>query len=141
MGCARGCKYPISKEREIIADYAELQSIKATAERHGVSLSTVSEIIKRNPESQQIIEDVRRQGAERLREYIAEQAPRVEGIISALIDKIGDPETIKKANLLQSATTLGIVLDKFAPNVQQCGPVAIQINFGGNPANSGDDFG
>ncbi len=140
-GDLMGKQLTAQQEREIRADYCETNSAKETGRRFGVSDVTVANVMQRNQDAKQIIEQTKQKQEDRLREYIADQTPKVQTIITQLLDKLCDDETVKKANLLQTATTLGIVLDKFAPNQQQCGPVAIQINFGGNPANSGDNFG
>ena len=83
------------EKKQILAHYVETQNYSETARLTGVSRATV----------QQNTKDVLG--------YMQTQKETVCKLITTYLSAMLDPEKIKKANVVQLATALGILIDKF----------------------------
>ena len=88
------------EKKQILAHYVETQNYSETARLTGVSRATVQ-----HQKNEQNTKDVLG--------YMQTQKETVCKLITTYLAAMLDPEKIKKANVVQLATALGILIDKF----------------------------
>ncbi len=103
------------KERKkIIADYIDCGNYSAAAKQNGVSRTTVKNIVDADGESCEKLHRKKEQNTADILEYMESRRDAVCGILALYLDALTDPEKIEKATLPQIATSMGILIDKFA---------------------------
>lgn len=104
------------QRKKMIADRVNGMSIRALAEKYGVSTSTVQSTIKRDKKATQKITQKKEQNTAEVLAYMDSKKKDVCDLIDALLKEMRDGEKIKATPLNQLATTMGIVIDKFTAN-------------------------
>ena len=107
-------------KQKIIADYVMTQNKQRTADLNGVSPTTVRRVLAETDKIE-LFEKVRQKKTEvteSVTEYVESQGEEVKRLIGKYINALNDDEKLSHANLVQVATALGIVMDKFAPHMQ-----------------------
>lgn len=110
------------QKKEIIADYVESGSYRATAKRFGVSDNTVRKIILGNSEIAEKCEQKKEQNTLDMLAYMDSRKEQAQGVIDDYLKALADPTKIEMAKLSEIATALGIVVDKFtkcAVNIEE----------------------
>lgn len=100
------------QKKRIIADYVELGSYNAVSKVHGVSLNTVKKIVLENEDVAEMCNRKKEQNAADMLAFMESRKHKVQDIIDQLLEAM--PEKIKKASLVQLATTYGVLIDKSA---------------------------
>ena len=102
------------QKKKIVADYLELESYNATANRNGVSNHTVKRVVLEVPE---ISEKVKQKKAENTADIIAYMESQ-RGLVCEIIGKglavLNDEEKLREATPAQITTALGTLIDKWA---------------------------
>ena len=102
------------QKKKIVADYLELGSYNATANRNGVSNHTVKRVVLEVPE---ISEKVKQKKAENTADILAYMESQ-RGIVCEIIGKglavLNDEEKLREAAPAQITTALGTLIDKWA---------------------------
>lgn len=102
------------QKKKIVADYLELGSYNATANRNGVSNHTVKRVVLEVPE---ISEKVKQKKAENTADIIAYMESQ-RGLVCEIIGKglavLNDEEKLREATPAQITTALGTLIDKWA---------------------------
>lgn len=104
------------QRKKMIADRVNGMSIRALAEKYGVSTSTVQSTIKRDKKVTQKITQKKEQNTAEVLAYMDSKKNDVCDLIDALLKEMRDGEKIKATPLNQLATTMGILIDKFTAN-------------------------
>lgn len=104
------------KERkQIIADYVELKSYNAVAEKYNRSWHTVKKIITADPDG--IRKKCEQKREENMRDVLVWMDARKDtacGVLDKLLTAMSNDEIIGRSTISQIATAFGIVVDKFA---------------------------
>ena len=100
------------QRKKMVADRVNGMSIRALAEKYGVSTSTVQSTIKRDKK----VTQKKEQNTAEVLAYMDSKKKDVCDLIDALLKEMRDGEKIKATPLNQLATTMGIVIDKFTAN-------------------------
>lgn len=125
-----GAAFPYPKERtvgqlprltdkqrkQIIADYAELGSYRAVAKQDNVAAITVKRIIEADTEVAQKVAQKKEENTKEVLAHMEARKAQACGVIDKLLDALGSDEKIGRAPLVQIATSMGIVIDKFTMN-------------------------
>lgn len=102
------------QKKKIVADYLELGSYNATANRNGVSNHTVKRVVLEVPE---ITKKVKQKKAENTADIIAYMESQ-RGLVCEIIGKglavLNDEEKLREATPAQITTALGTLIDKWA---------------------------
>lgn len=124
--------YHLSPKREakILADYAELQSLRKTAMFNNVSATTVKRVLKRNPDAGVQMAKAQRELGESVLKYMDSKRDKVCEFFDKALEVMNDREKIEKASIVQIATAIGILVDKWS--------LAAGVNNGINVTISGD---
>lgn len=120
------------QKKMIIADRANEMSIRKLAEKYHVTTTTIQRVLKNNTELAQMVTQKKQQNTADMIEYMNSRKEQAKGIIDEYLKQLKDPEKIDKATLLQIATAMGIVIDKFMDNTkssEDTGSVVIVNNI------------
>ena len=125
-------RYTISpkKEMKILADYAELQSCKKVALLNGVCATTVRNIVHRNPEAEKILYAKRAELNESVLAYMDSKKDKVCKFLDQALDEIQKDEKFAKASMVQIATSMGILIDKWTNAAGASTGVSVSISGG-----------
>lgn len=97
----------------IIAYHQQGSTIKATAEAFGVSRATVARVIKEHPEMVKLAEAKQAAASETMDAFLEVSRAQAQAFIAKALVALADDDKIAKATLVQIATSIGIVIDKW----------------------------
>lgn len=100
--------------KQILADYAETENYRETARNLGLSDRTVRKICKETSELTQLIAQKKEQNTSDMLAYMESRKEQAQGIIDNCLAVL--PEKLEKANAVQLATVMAILIDKFTAN-------------------------
>ena len=102
------------QKKKIVADYLELGSYNATAERNGVCGHTVKRLVSECPE---ISEKLEQKKAENTADILAYMESK-RGVVCEIIEKglvaLNSPDKLAEATPAQITTALGTLIDKWS---------------------------
>lgn len=101
------------QKKKIIADYLELGSYNAVAKKNGVSNHTVKRIVLETPEISKKVQQKKAQNTADILSHMESQKDEVIKVLDEYLAAMRDPAKIKRAGVVQLATALGIVIDKY----------------------------
>ena len=102
------------QRKQIIAAAANGESTRSIAKRFPVCASTVRNICKADPSFAHECAQKKEQNAAFVLAHMDSQKERVCDILDRILLYINDPRKMDDASLPQLATTLGILIDKYA---------------------------
>lgn len=115
---AKKTKFTDRQKKNIVKHYIECQNASAVARKYGCSEATVRRIVGKNPEVAKKVEEKKAENTETILEHMQRQAGEVCGLLDRLIEAMGEGSAIERANIVQLATALGILIDKYAERTQ-----------------------
>ena len=101
------------QKKKIVADYLELGSYNAAAKKNGVSNHTVKRIVLETPEISKKVQQKKAQNTADILSHMGSQKDEVIKVLDEYLAAMRDPAKIKRAGVVQLATALGIVIDKY----------------------------
>lgn len=101
------------QRKQIIADRAGGLSLRKLAEKYGVSHSTIKNTLDRDSETVQICTHKKEANTLEMLAYMDAQKGKAQELLSKIIDALGDPDKLARANVRDLATAYGIIADKF----------------------------
>lgn len=101
------------QKKKIVADYLELGSYNAAAKKNGVSNHTVKRIVLETPEISKKVQQKKEQNTADILSHMESQKDQVIKVLDEYLAAMRDPEKIRRAGVVQLATALGIVIDKY----------------------------
>ena len=109
------------QKRKIVADYVQTQNKTQTAKMNKVSHTTVRRVLEEMGKDEMFkkVQQKKEQNTESVLQYIEQQGENVKTLIGKYIGELQDDEKIAKASVREIATALGIVIDKFAPHIEE----------------------
>lgn len=109
-------KLTAKQKRMIIAERHQGATFEALAKKYGVSNSAISYLCKHPPapEFEEELTAKNREIEETILAHMERQAPQVNLILDDLLEAIGSKDRQARATILQLATTMGILIDKFS---------------------------
>lgn len=110
------------QKKKIIADYIELGSYNAVAQLNGVSRTTVKRIVVNDTEMLQKVQVKKEENTKEILAYMDEHKEQVCSIIDKILNQMSNDVKIASTPLNQLATTMGILIDKFAASELTKGP-------------------
>lgn len=102
------------QRKKIVADYLELGSYNATANRNGVSNHTVKRVVLEVPEISQKVKQKKAENTADILAYMESQRGLVCEIIGKGLTILNDEEKLREATPAQITTALGTLIDKWA---------------------------
>lgn len=101
------------QKKKIIADRANGLSLRQLAAKYGTSRTTVQRVIAKDPATCQMVTAKKEQNTQEMLEYMDGQKGKAQELLTRIIEALGDPEKLKRANVRDLATAYGIIADKF----------------------------
>ena len=102
------------QKKKIVADYLELGSYNATANRNGVSNHTVKRVVLEVPEISKKVKQKKAENTADILAYMESQRGLVCEIIGKGLNILNDEEKLREATPAQITTALGTLIDKWA---------------------------
>lgn len=102
------------QKKKIVADYLELGSYNATANRNGVSNHTVKRVVLEVPDLSQKVKQKKAENTADILAYMESQRGLVFEIIGKGLAVLNDEEKLREATPAQITTALGTLIDKWA---------------------------
>lgn len=102
------------QKKKIVADYLELGSYNATANRNGVSNHTVKRVVLEAPEISKKVKQKKAENTADIIAYMESQRGLVCEIIGKGLNILNDEEKLREATPSQITTALGTLIDKWA---------------------------
>lgn len=104
------------EKRQIIADYVECGSYRQVSLKWGIADKTVARIVRDCPGITEKVEEKHEENMQSVLEYMDRNRGKAIAIIETCLDLL--PEKLKNANASQTATVLGIIIDKYTKQTE-----------------------
>lgn len=101
-------------KKRILADYAETENYRETARNFGIDDRTVRKICKEKSEVTQLVKEKKAENTADMLSFMDSRKYKAQNIIDNCLDILS--EKLEKANAVQLATVMAIIVDKFATN-------------------------
>ena len=98
----------------IIADHANGMSERQLARKYKTSATSVHRVLKADPETEQFVAQKKAENTADVLAYMDSHKDKVCLFLGAGLEALNDPEKMQGASLTQIATTMGIIIDKWA---------------------------
>lgn len=102
------------QKKKIIADYVQFGSYNAVAKINGVSKDTVKRIIQNCDDFAQKAQQKKEENTADVLAYMERQRGEVCKMLDLYLDELKNPQKIEAAGLREIATTMAILIDKYA---------------------------
>lgn len=100
-------------KKKIIVERSDGASLSRLAEKYHVSKTTISRVCTGDPETQRRVTAKKEQNTLDMLAYMDGQKGKAQELLSKIIEALGDPEKLARANVRDLATAYGIIADKF----------------------------
>lgn len=98
------------QKKRIISDYVNIGSYNTVGKMHGISATTVKNVVLKNSETVGLCEQKKKQNTMDMLEFLETRKQKTQDIIDQLLDCM--PEKIPRASLVQIVTAYGVLVDK-----------------------------
>lgn len=106
-------------KKKIIADYIECENYSAVARKYNISRQTVANVVNGDKEFSEKLHQKKEENKKNVIEYMGDKGCEVCSLIDVYLAELASEDKIKRASLIQIATALGIVIDKFTVEKSQ----------------------
>lgn len=104
------------QRKKIIAERVEGATIRALAAKHGVSPSTIQQVLKSDSKLAQKCAQKKAENTAGVLAFMESKKNDVCALLDKLLAAMNDPDKIAATSLSQLATAMGIVIDKYTAN-------------------------
>lgn len=101
------------QKKKIVADYVQLGSYNAVSKIHGVSATTVKNIVLKSADIVQKCEEKKEQNTADILDYMEGQRNDVCKVLGICLSELKKAERYEKTPPQQIATTMAILIDKY----------------------------
>lgn len=98
------------QKKRIISDYVNIGSYNTVGKMHGISATTVKNVVLKNSETVELCEQKKKQNTMDMLEFLETRKQKTQDIIDQLLDCM--PNKIPRASLVQIVTAYGVLVDK-----------------------------
>lgn len=116
------------QKKKIVADYVQLGSYNAVSKIHGVSATTVKNIVLKSADIVEKCEEKKEQNTADILDYMEGQRDDVCKVLGICLSELKKAERYEKTPPQQIATTMAILIDKYTA-------------FGGGPKDEAEEDG
>lgn len=106
------------QKKQIIANYVECQNYSQVARKYNISRNTVKAVVMSDKKIADKCQQKKEQNSVDILEYMESQKKQVCSLLDSYLSAMQDSSKIKRAGVLQLATALGIVIDKYTATAQ-----------------------
>lgn len=101
------------QKKQIISERIKGASLGDLAKKYHVAKSTIARTCNRDPETVRKATAKKEQNTQEMLEYMDGQKGKAQELLTRIIEALGDPEKLARANVRDLATAYGIIADKF----------------------------
>lgn len=116
------------QKKKIVADYVQLGSYNAVSKIHGVSATTVKNVVLKSADIVKKCEEKKEQNTADILDYMEGQRDDVCKVLGICLSELKKAERYEKTPPQQIATTMAILIDKYTA-------------FGGGPKDEAEEDG
>lgn len=98
------------QKKRIVSDYVNIGSYNTVGKMHGISATTVKNVVLKNSETVGLCEQKKKQNTMDMLEFLETRKQKTQDIIDQLLDCM--PDKIPRASLVQIVTAYGVLVDK-----------------------------
>lgn len=98
------------QKKRIVSDYVNIGSYNTVGKMHGISATTVKNVVLRDSETVGLCEQKKKQNTMDMLEFLETRKQKTQDIIDQLLDCM--PDKIPRASLVQIVTAYGVLVDK-----------------------------
>lgn len=98
------------QKKRIISDYVNIGSYNTVGKMHGISATTVKNVVLKNSETVELCEQKKKQNTMDMLEFLESRKQKTQDIIDQLLECM--PDKIPRASLVQIVTAYGVLVDK-----------------------------
>lgn len=98
------------QKKRIISDYVNIGSYNTVGKMHGISATTVKNVVLKNSETVGLCEQKKKKNTLDMLEFLEARKQKTQDIIDQLLDCM--PDKIPRASLVQIVTAYGVLVDK-----------------------------
>lgn len=98
------------QKKRIISDYVNIGSYNTVGKMHGISATTVKNVVLKNSETVGLCEQKKKKNTMDMLEFLETRKQKTQDIIDQLLDCM--PDKIPRASLVQIVTAYGVLVDK-----------------------------
>lgn len=125
-----GAKIKESVEKQIVADYLETESYRATGRNFGVAGMTVKRIVEDSDDFERMLSEKRQKDTEDVLHFMERKREVVCEIIEKGLNVLNDEEKLAAATPAQITTAIGTLIDKWT-QMQRVGDAgAVNVELG-----------
>lgn len=101
------------EKKQIIAQKVSGMTNVDIARLHGISETSVRRVLLANKDMAAMVEQKKEQNTQEMLAYFDCRRGKAQELLDRIIDALGDPEKLARANVRDLATAYGIIADKF----------------------------
>lgn len=109
------------QKKKIVADYVQLGSYNAVSKIHGVSATTVKNIVLKSADIVEKCEEKKEQNTADILDYMEGQRDDVCKVLGICLSELKKAERYEKTPPQQIATTMAILIDKWTETFERSG--------------------
>lgn len=103
------------QRKEIIAEFVECGNYSAVARKYNLSVNGVKKIVQKDAQSARKCKEKKEENTRAVLDFMESRKDKACGLIDLLMDDMADEKKRNRAGLQQTATAMGILIDKFVP--------------------------
>lgn len=100
-------------KKRIVMDRVNGHSLRKIAEKYHVSDTTVRRVLKGDPKTSEKVAAKKEANTMEMLQYMDAQKGKAQELLSKIINALGEPDKLARANVRDLATAYGIIADKF----------------------------
>lgn len=104
------------QKKKIIADYVQIGSYNAVSKIHGISATTVKNVVLKSADIVEKCEQKKEENTADIIAYMDSQKEDVCSVLKICLDELKKPDKYTKVQPQQIATTMAILIDKYTAN-------------------------
>lgn len=109
------------QKKKIVADYVQIGSYNAVSKIHGVSATTVKNIVLKSADIVEKCEEKKEQNTKDILVYMDSKRDIVCEILGKGLDALNSPEKLSEASPAQITTAIGTLIDKWTETFERNG--------------------
>lgn len=104
------------QKKKIIADYVECENYSAVSRKYKISATTVKKLVLSDKESVRKCEHKKEKNSQDMLNYMETKKVDAMSFIDLALKEMMKEEKLERSSIQALATSIGIIIDKFAPS-------------------------
>lgn len=100
-------------KKKIVVERVNGAKLQQIARKYHVSETTIRRVLKGDPKTAEKVESKKEANTLEMLQYMDAQKGKAQELLSKILEALGDPDKLARANVRDLATAYGIIADKF----------------------------